>query len=365
MKGVFLADIVDPNRNNFTFIRLLAALAVVISHGVFLISGQKSDEIFAGTSVYTLGDHAVNVFFVLSGLTVAASLSRSPDISRFFVARLLRIFPGLTVCTILLVALGTVISECNFSTYLADARVWKFVAKTIALTTAAAPLPDVFAHNPHPIVINASLWTLKFEVVCYVLLGILAIFKLFDSKKLAVVLPVSWLVAGLFLLYRSGGYPDSLEQFARFWLSFSFGVGLFAFRTHVRVSWAIGLVAAGVVWIVLGTGLERILAPIAAGYVALLLGRLPLGPIRRFTNRVDLSYGVYIFGWPVSQTLIVFMPHISAAALILETSTIAIALAILSWHCVERPALRARDYLSDIVRARLVSWPLFIRSSAA
>ena len=80
MSSVLLKDMLDPKHNNFTLLRVVAALAVVVSHAVFLKTGKKVDEIFAGASVYVLGDHAVNVFFVLSGLTVAASLDRSRDI---------------------------------------------------------------------------------------------------------------------------------------------------------------------------------------------------------------------------------------------------------------------------------------------
>lgn len=87
-----LTKILDPKCNNFTLLRLVAAMAVVVSHAVLLRTGNKADEIFSGTSVYNLGDHAVNVFFVLSGLTVAASLARSNDGFRFLVARALRIF---------------------------------------------------------------------------------------------------------------------------------------------------------------------------------------------------------------------------------------------------------------------------------
>lgn len=92
MAATSIDDILDPKRNNFTILRLFAALAVVISHAVFLKSGNKTDEIFSGLGAYNLGEHAVNVFFVLSGLTVAASLHRSQNAFEFLIARLFRIF---------------------------------------------------------------------------------------------------------------------------------------------------------------------------------------------------------------------------------------------------------------------------------
>lgn len=92
MNPVLVAQILDPKQNNFNLLRLLAAAAVVISHAVFLRSGSKADEIFSGINHYDLGAHAVNVFFVLSGLTVAASWARSRSTVEFLVARGLRIF---------------------------------------------------------------------------------------------------------------------------------------------------------------------------------------------------------------------------------------------------------------------------------
>jgi len=350
--SLLLTDILDPKRNNFTLLRLFASLAVVVSHAVFVASGNRADEIFSGVSVYTLGDHAVNVFFVLSGLTVAASLSRSGNVLNFLVARILRIFPGLIVCTLALVVLGIVVSECSPMEYLADAKVVKFVLETASLSTAAAELPGVFATNPYPSVVNASLWTLKFELVCYVLLALMSVWRMFEKRKLAFLLPVGWLVAGLFLLYRFGGHADPAEQFARFWLSFSFGVGLFVFRDQIRISWAVGILFGLLIWLVLGTGWERVVSPIATGYVALLLGSLPLPGVREFTNRVDLSYGVYIFGWPISQTLILVTPATSALTLVVESAVLALGLAWLSWRFVEKPSLDAREFVSDWLRRR-------------
>lgn len=351
MKPILLKDILEPRQNNFTLLRLLAALAVVVSHAIFLKSGNKADEIFAGSSVYVLGDHAVNVFFVLSGLTVAASLDRSNDVVRFLVARMLRIFPALIVCTTLLVIFGVVISDCSVLEYLTDTRVITYALKTMSLSSASAELPGVFATNPYPSVVNASLWTLKFEVVCYLLLALLGAVGLLEKRKVSLLLPAVGIVASAFLLHRFGGYADDLEQFARFWLCFSFGVGLFVFRDHVRISIVTALLLAALTWLVLGTGAERVVSPIATGYAALLLGCVRLGRLREFTNRNDISYGVYIFGWPTSQSLIHAYPTITVGALIVLSAVIASALACLSWHWIERPSLRTRDGLVRCCRA--------------
>jgi peptidoglycan/LPS O-acetylase OafA/YrhL len=342
-KPIFLSDVLDPKKNNFTLLRLFAALAVVVSHAIFLKSGNKADEIFAGTSVYVLGDHAVNVFFVLSGLTVAASLDRSRDIVSFLVARMLRIFPALIVCTVSLIIFGIAISDYSAIKYLTDTHVITYALKTTSLGTSSAELPGVFASNPHPSVVNGSLWTLKFEILCYLLLALLSAVGLLEKRRVSWFLPTVGFLASAFLLSRFGGHADAFEQLARFWLCFSFGVGLFVFRDHVRISIFQMLLLAALTWMVLGTGIERVASPIATGYAALLLGRIPLGKLRAFSNRNDISYGVYIFGWPASQSLIHFYPSLDAWALLVLSAVIASTLAYFSWHWIEKPSLHARN----------------------
>ena len=351
IKPVFLKDVLDPKQNNFTLLRLFAALAVVVSHAVFLKSGNKADEIFAGSSVYVLGDHAVNVFFVLSGLTVAASLDRSKDIVGFLIARMLRIFPALIVCTVGLALFGIAISDYSAIEYVTDTHVITYALKTISLGTASAELPGVFAGNPHRSIVNGSLWTLKFEVMCYLLLALLSAVGMLEKRRASLFLPAVGLAASAFLFHRFGGYADSLEQLARFWLCFSFGVGLFIFRDHVRISVFQALPLVAVSWMVLGTGIERAVAPVAIGYAALLLGCVPLGKLRVFSNRNDISYGVYILGWPTTQSLVHFYPNLDAWALVVLSAVIASALAYVSWHWIEKPSLRARDGFAGWCRA--------------
>jgi peptidoglycan/LPS O-acetylase OafA/YrhL len=124
MKLLRVGQILDPKQNNLNLLRLFAAATVVVSHAVFLRSGNKADEILAGVTYYNLGDHAVNVFFVLSGLTVAASLARSSSITEFLIAQALRIFPALAACALLLIFVGALVTICTPAQFLADTRVW-------------------------------------------------------------------------------------------------------------------------------------------------------------------------------------------------------------------------------------------------
>lgn len=174
------------------------------------------------------------------------------------------------------------------------------------------------------------------------------------------LLPVGFIGAGAFLTYRYGGSPDRLQQLARFWLSFSFGVALFVFRDRVPLSWVIGAVVGAAMWIVLGTAWERSIAPIATGYLVVLLGAVPLGWLRRMSSRLDLSYGIYVYGWPISQAIILIGPNMEVKNLIWVSALFAIPAAALSWLFVERPSLNARKRFCN-----LIACTPFLRNAAA
>ena len=351
MNPVLVAQILDPKQNNFNLLRLLAAAAVVISHAVFLRSGSKADEIFSGINHYDLGAHAVNVFFVLSGLTVAASWARSRSTVEFLVARGLRIFPALAACAFVLILLGVLVTACTPAQFLADTRVWQYGLKTLLLGSAATGLPGVFTANPHPSVMNASIWTLKYEVACYVVLALVGFVGVLNKHRFAWLLAASWAIAGGFLFSRFGCDAAPIYQVARLWLCFSFGVGLYVFRDHIPLS-ITGVLALGFAfWMARGTGWERIVSLFATGYGAVWLAKVSTGRLRELTNQIDLSYGIYIFGWPITQTLILTWPTIGTLALVTASLILAVSVALPSWFLIERPALRSRGLVVSLLRS--------------
>lgn len=342
---IHLADIIEPRRNNFNFIRLAAALAVVASHATLLHSGDPARELMAGLSCYNLGQHAVNIFFVLSGIMVTASLLRSASLLDFLVARSLRIYPALIcVALLLLLVLGPMVTNVGFADYIGDRRTLLFLLKVTILPSGHAELPGVFSGNPVPGLVNVPIWTIKYELICYVLLaGIFLLRALTAPAQLVCALfLLGALTMALFVAEGSGHIANAADHIARFWLCFSFGVALYLLRTRVPIRASVVVALALAWWISLDTPLERSIAPLATGYGAVSLAALPIGPLRDLTNRIDLSYGVYIFGWPVSQTLLWWHPQIGLTALQLASIALLLPLSTLSWLLIEKPSLAHR-----------------------
>lgn len=343
-------DIIDPERNNFTLIRIIAAFAVVLSHGMELKTGDATNAILARIAHYNLGDIAVNVFFVLSGLMVSASLDRSRSRKRFIVSRLLRIFPALIVCTLLLALFaGPFLSTLPLAKYFEGQEVFDFIIKTLLTLSGSSTLPGVFAEPSLQASVNSPVWTLKYELACYFVLVALSAAGIFSRRgALLWVTLISWLAILLYFVWLPDGRLSTVvAQISRFWLCFSAGMLAYKFRQAIPLDtvWAVMAVA---LWLFsLHTISERFVGPLAAGYLSLWFGAAPSGPLRHLANKFDLSYGAYIFGWPITQTLVRVWPSAGIGETLIAACLLSALAAIVSWFLVERPAMRFGRFLMN------------------
>ncbi len=351
-----LGTILEPSRNSFSFLRLVMASLVLISHTYLFTFGTSSLEPLTAWTGHSLGEHAVQVFFFLSGLMVAQSFERSRGIADFASARVLRIFPALFVCVLLTaLALGPIVSRVSLSEYLSSAALPLYVLKTLSLSTGSAPLPGVFETLPLPNLVNMSLWTLKYEVLCYAGLAAAGAAGLFNARW-------RWPAAALMAVFIATIYainPKPSETFNGFdnlrYFSVFFGTGVLAYLARDRLiimAWALlplfALFAA-----TLGTDYSEPATALLLGYGTLWAATKTYGPFRAFCNRFDLSFGVYIYAGPIQQALIQSIPGAQPVAIILLTFAAVLPLGFLSWVLIEKPALGLRGWLAtSIGRAR-------------
>jgi hypothetical protein len=225
-----LADILTPEANSFGVLRFAMATLVLISHSYLYCAGTSDAEPLVAWLERSLGECAVQVFFILSGVTVAQSFDRSRSVIDFAAARTLRIFPALIVCVLFTsFIVGPMVSSLAPAQYLADPGLYAYVAKTLTLSSGSASLPGVFETNPFAGYVNSSLWTLKYEVICYFGLGLLGFAGLFQQRWwLAAVVGLGLLVATVSLALPSDieayGFTDNLLYFVVF-----FGSGVLTY----------------------------------------------------------------------------------------------------------------------------------------
>lgn len=344
-----------PEHNNFGLIRLALALAVLVSHAYYLSTGAVAAEPLVGWTGHSLGEHAVQIFFFLSGIMVAQSLERclehsldrSGGLLNFAIGRALRIFPGLIVCVVLTAfALGPLVSRLDAASYFGDAAFIAYIWKTLSLATGLAPLPGVFDGLPAAGTVNMSLWTLKYEVLCYAGLAIAAAAGLMAPHRRALATAaLAVFITVIFLEMPDAQYSTS-ENMRYFALFFATGVLAYLARDHLPLRGAALLLLGLVFAAALGTRFGELATALFLGYAALMSAALPIGGLRALTNRYDLSFGVYIYACPLQQLAVQFVPGWSNEAQILIVTAAVLPVALLSWLLVERPALRQRAKLA-------------------
>lgn len=353
-----LEEMLVPERNSFGVVRLILALAVLVSHAVWLTTGRHQLEPVFGWTGYTLGQHAVQVFFVLSGILVAQSIARSQSLLDYASARALRIFPALIVCVLATaLLLGAYVTQLPAGAYLTDPGVAAYVLKTVTLATGSATLPGVFDGLPASGAVNTSLWTLKYEVICYGILAAVGAVAILTQawRTVTIIGLAAWAVIVLAapVGIEIGTTSSGLHTLRYFMLFFGVGVLAYALRGYVIVHFAMVLALGFMFVAAIGSRFEEPAAAVFLGYAALWVATLKFGGLRAYTNANDYSYGTYIYSMPVTQALVMAIPGISIVALVLLATAITLVLAFLSWEFIERPALSRRHGLTEAMRRAL------------
>lgn len=336
--------------NNLTLLRLAAALAVLISHTFFLVLGPDKEPMGSRLGE-TPGTIAVEVFFVISGFLVTGSLLTRGSAIAFVPARLLRIFPGLAFEAIFAaLVLGALLSPLPASAYYSSPQPLAYVLKTIALQVPAGALPGANLDN-------ASLWSLPLEVALY---GMLLFAWLARNAILgeaagqlaawAKAVAFAALFAGAtFWFTRRGGFKLAMM--------FGSGVAFQLLRDRIRLSRRLAALALAALAIAALNALAFRLALVCLlPYLVLCAAYLPRGRILKFNMLGDYSYGLYIYAFPVQLAAVHYLPHASVWTVVALSTVAAGAMAALSWHLVEKRALKALPSAIRLLQ-NLKSWP--------
>ena len=352
----------DRTRNSFTPLRLVLACMVLYAHS-FAISGVlHRDQLYRLTDgAYSMGRFAVLGFFVISGFLVTQSLATTGSRARLFAflrKRALRIWPALIVCTLLVAfVLSGVLTRRQMSGFYSFEGGWSpwwysFDSITFNLFSNLlgwhTRVRDLFAGNPMNATTNGSLWSIRFEVSMYLILA--ATGALLRYRMRAIVLVgASTAVLGLILLRTAGvtlphpeywvfkEWPTFIDLAPYFFI----GGALYVFRYKVPYS-VPAAVSLGFIFLLASvTKVGFVVALIAIPYALLIAAISPRfsGYERRLG---DYSYGVYIYAWPVQQTVVFLTGTGNPYSLFVMALPLTLLCAIGSWHLVERPLLRRK-----------------------
>lgn len=323
---------------------------VIWGHAYSLL-GEPGLPIFFSVSVST---YAVKIFFVLSGYLVVASWVNDPNLYRFAAKRALRILPALiaVVCLSALI-LGPLVTTLPLGDYFTS-HVFKAYFENIFFYIHYT-LPGVFENNIYPLAVNGSLWSLPAELAMYILVFIAGMVSLAFSGRAFSYL---WAIFSLIILiFNYNEFTLNRELFAGVIVYatlvtatlevapyFMVGGCIYLWRDLIPRSTVAAVLSIAAGWVMsnMNWPVETVLIFITS-YSVITIGSMNTPFFREFGRYGDISYGVYLYGFPVAQTLSFIFGHdITFNEHLLWTMAISYLLAFASWHLIEKRALRLK-----------------------
>lgn len=331
--------------NNFDFLRLVAALSVIVSHSWLIAYGTQSDEplVRFTRNQCPLGLVGVFVFFVISGYLVTDSYCRHPRPAGFVLRRAARIYPALVVNGLVIAfVLGPLVTTLPVAAYLADPKLRDFLRDYATLWPGPLALPGVlFAHTTVGLLVNGAFWTLCFEAMMYAMVLILGVMR---ALRLSTALAL--LAVGIGAIWWDGRASLAWLGYGRGWLwmlsHFAAGMVLYFLRDRIVFRWYYALAALALLVLTSQRGAFITFFAPAGGYLTIYAARARYWPRLDYARHAgDLSYGIYIYGWPCAQ-FVMWLTGGRAAwwEVTLGSLVLVVPLAWLSWHGVETWVLR-------------------------
>lgn len=311
--------------NNFDMIRLCAALTVLYAHA-YLLYNVTSPQWLGWLNSGALG---VVIFFVTSGYLITGSYLRNQDnLVKYGIARLLRIYPGLLAQYIVVIlvigALGSDLSAMDY---------WRSLSVSAAslLGYSISNIPTTFEHvanQGYAHEMNGNLWTLLQEVRMYLIIPFVLRFRMLTPALMGY---------GLWLLGYQGGEPHNIHELGLVYCwAFLVGSAFYVYRDEIKIDGAVAaLCAVGAV--ISGNAFVSILC-VAYAVMWFALRARPV----KIAKYGDLSYGIYIYGFPVQQLFSSWFPD-NLVMYVGGSLICTVALAAFSWKFVEKPALALKD----------------------
>lgn len=326
--------------NNFGALRLLFASLVAVAHSPELVDGDRSRELLTRVfGTLSFGELAVDGFFFISGYLIAQSFTSADSIGDFMRKRFLRIYPAYAVCFAICVAVVAPIAGGH--DFFAAATVKRLLTQILLLREPK--IPGTFEGMDWRY-LNLPMWTLSLEFKCY--LGTAA-FGLCGMLRRERRLWIAAVLGLLIVTYAASGcaaeqctVPGIAKQL-RFPMIYGAGTAAFLFRDRIPLRAGLAALAALLLAASLSVrALSEVGVALFGGYLILwfAFAARPI-PAPSFARRADLSYGIYLYAYPVQALTVWFHRTIDPWLLTAIALTAATALAFASWRLIEAPAL--------------------------
>lgn len=323
--------------NNFGFLRLLFATLVILSHSPELLDGNQSREILSVVfGSLTFGAIAVHGFFLISGYLLVQSFEHS-TLKDYAIKRVLRIYPGFVAAYLVCIfAFGPYSGGDPWSLGGTD---WLIMLGRIIMLSPPH-LDGAFTHLPEP-QLNGSVWTIRYEFFCYGLVAALGLLNLLSRRLLMVALATA-------LLLAMSALRAKLPIFGQYWVEHPslihftavFCCGSAYYRMSDRISYhpAWAAVAALLLAAFMYSHVFSEMAfAVFGGYLIFWFAlHVPTRYLSRVGQNTDISYGVYLYAWPIQNSIIFRHPGVSPWLLFVVSTAFAVICGFISWTVIEK-----------------------------
>ena len=326
----YFSDLPTDRDNNFKLLRMCAAMGVLISHAWMISYGrQVKDPLTPMFMGHSLGKVSVFVFFALSGYLITRSFYTKRRPLRFVWARVMRIFPALLVMLILTLIIFY-FQTSNTVRFWADMP--SYLWHNLTLVQIKQNVGDVFANHTTRYETNVPLWTLEYEIYCYIAVlvaGILGLLRKWAIVLIFLFVPVAYFYGQAFVR----------TEVLKMLISFALGAGIFLWRDRVYYHGGFVTGLIGLCLITFGTQAYIFVLLLTVAYGALWCGFYAIPFLSNYNRLGDYSYGVYIYAFPMQQTAWALGAK-TPAINILVSLALTLPLAIASWHLIERHVIK-------------------------
>ncbi|ASW90909.1 acyltransferase family protein [Mycobacterium marseillense] len=337
-----LGEVFSPRNNALNAFRLALATEVILFHSL-PITGHMPPAA-ANQLLFSVG---VDGFFAISGFLISRSWLNDPRIRDYLLSRGLRILPGFYVCLIVtafvFAPLSVAIQGGSAAKLLLSSAPIEYVVKNSAIAYLHPGVGGTPHGTPGGANWNGSLWSLIWEVMCYLAVAVIGVLGLANRRWVSpAILALAVLGALLLPPLTFPGVWTIPQLIVRSAIMFASGALLYQWRDVIPARWS--LVAVCVVIVLASSQLPdyRVVAGLPLAYAVIVSGVLLRS--KRLRLRTDLSYGMYIYAFPVQQLLAVCgLARLNPMVFFVVATAATLPVAALSWFLVEKRALSLKS----------------------
>lgn len=351
---MLVSQFLKKENNNLDIVRVICASLVIIGHAYFLNpTDGKGDWLLSFTGFTYYGSIAVKVFFFISGLLVTNSLLRKESEASFVISRLFRMMPGLLfVLLVTAFIIGPLVSVVSPLVYFKSKMTYVHVLSNMVFRTHYT-LPGVYLKNFYYNCVNGSLWSLRYEVKCYIALLAVFVACKYTIRQYRIVFNIvcALVCIDAFLQLHIIGRGENPEH-SLLPISFALGVFLGVNQHIVNISYKLFLALAAITALAWRTPIiNEIFFNASVCFLMLLLAQNKFA--LRIYLKYDMSYGLYLWGFVVQQTIYNIAGPINFYLFVSLSLIFSVALGIVSYLLVEKKGVDIGRQLDNKIKAKL------------